>query len=141
MNKEESIIFDEKSENQFEHLREVRASLKKESSQKTDRNRLPTQMMVVRDKSICISDDSHFYNKSSAHSDDNKSKKNDQMALEFMSQDEIFDAAPKEHIPGFSFFGRRDLVMKASVNSEQEIRGSCQGALKKSKVSKEGGNF
>ena len=53
--KDDSIVFDEKSENQFEHLREVRSGQKKESSQKTDRNRLPTQLMVVRDKSVCIS--------------------------------------------------------------------------------------
>ena len=75
--KNDSIAFDEKSENQFEHLRELRSGQKKETSQKTDRNRLPTQLMVeqmaVRDKSVCISDDSRFYNKSSNRSDDSAS--------------------------------------------------------------------
>ena len=66
--------------------------------------------MNIRDKSVCISQDSHFYNKSSAKSSQNGSDKNDHMALQFFSQDEIFDQAPKEHIPGFSFFGRRDLI-------------------------------
>ena len=68
---------------------------------------MPTQFMVVRDKSVCISDDSHFYNKSAAQSSDyKKSEKDDHMALQFFSQDEIYDQVPKEHIPGFSFFGK-----------------------------------
>ena len=55
MKQEEVLAVDESSEIQFEHLREARQSLKKESSQKTDRPRLPTQFMVVRDKSVCMS--------------------------------------------------------------------------------------
>ena len=66
--------------------------------------------MVVRDKSVCISQDSHFYNKSSAHSEDHESDQDSHMALQLYSSDEIYDQVPKEHIPGFSFFGKRDLI-------------------------------
>lgn len=93
-------------------------------------------MMVVRDKSVCISQASEFYNKSATGSDDDKDERNDQMALQFCSQDELFETSPDKTIHGFSFFGKRDMMNKQSIKSDIGLRDSNGNLMNKSQKSK-----
>ena len=121
MKEEEVKGSDLLSDIKFDHLDPEKAN----QPAKAEQLRLPTTINLLRDKSVCLSQDSHFYNKSYVRSEGSGSDKEQGIAMQLCSNEE-FDQMDKEKekIPGFSFFGKRDMIQRQSVNSEFEVRKS-----------------
>ena len=109
-NVESSVRGEEVKENdllteiQFAHLKEEKPN----QDSKGGQLRLPTTINF-RDKSVCLSQDSHFYNKSYVKSEGSGDGKEQDIAMQLYASGE-FDGIDKGQIPGFSFFGKRDMI-------------------------------